>query len=104
MKEKGIHLKRIKDQVGTSSPSGKLIFHIFASLTDFERELIVERTQTGLKSARARGRKGGRPKGLSEEAKTKALPAETLYKEGKLSVNEIAKNLKISKTTHFTHI
>lgn len=104
LKEKEVHLKSIKDQIDTSSPSGKLIFNIFASLADFERELIIERTQAGLKSARARGRKGGRPKGLSASAKTKALAAETLYKEGKLTVNEMARNLNISKTTLYSYL
>lgn len=100
----GIHLKSINDQIDTSSPTGQLIFHLFAALADFEKELIRERTQAGLKSARARGRKGGRPKGISEEAKTKALAAETLYKEGKLTVNDMARNLGISKTTLYSYL
>ena len=102
--ERGIGLKSLNDPIDTTSSQGKLIFNIFASLAEFERDLIVERTQAGLKAARARGRNGGRPKGLSMDAKLKAMAAETLYKEGKLSVNEIASNLGISKTTLYSYL
>ncbi len=102
--ERGVGLKSLNDPVDTTNSQGKLIFNIFASLAEFERDLIVERTQAGLKAARARGRTGGRPKGLSEDAKLKAVAAETLYKEGKLSANEIAKNLGISKVTLYNYL
>jgi DNA invertase Pin-like site-specific DNA recombinase len=72
------------------------MFNIFASLAEFERELIRERTRARLKSARARGRSGGRPKGLSEQAKLTAAAAESLYQEGKLSVRQISRQLDIS--------
>jgi len=81
-----------------------LIFGIFASLAEFERELIRERTQAGLKSARARGRKGGRPKGLSPKAREKAEIAEALYKNGTISVKNIAAQLGISKTTLYVYL
>ena len=102
--KRGVGLKSLNDPVDTTSSQGKLIFNIFASLAEFERDLIVERTQAGLKAARARGRTGGRPKGLSETAKLKAVAAETLYKEGELSVNEIAGNLGISKVTLYSYL
>lgn len=102
--ERGVGLRSLNDPVDTTSSQGKLIFNIFASLAEFERDLIVERTQAGLKAARARGRTGGRPKGLSEAAKLKAVAAETLYKEGELSVNEIAGNLGISKVTLYSYL
>jgi DNA invertase Pin-like site-specific DNA recombinase len=102
--ERGVGLRSLNDPVDTTSSQGKLIFNIFASLAEFERDLIVERTQAGLKAARARGRTGGRPKGLSETAKLKAVAAETLYKEGELSVNEIAGNLGISKVTLYSYL
>lgn len=102
--ERGVGLKSLSDPVDTTSSQGKLIFNIFASLAEFERDLIVERTQARLKAARARGRTGGRPKGLSESAELKAVAAETLYKEGKLSANEIAKNLGISKVTLYSYL
>jgi DNA invertase Pin-like site-specific DNA recombinase len=81
-----------------------MIFGIFATLAEFERELIRERTQAGLKSARARGRKGGRPKGMSQEAIEKAAIAEALYKNGSIPVKKIADQLGISKTTLYLYL
>lgn len=102
--DRGVSFKSINDQIDTSTNHGKLIFHIFASLAEFERELTRERTMAGLASARARGRTGGRPKGLSEEAEQKAIICATLYQEGKQSVNAIAKNQKISKATLYKYL
>ena len=102
--EKSVGLKSLNDPVDTTSSHGRLVFNIFASLAEFERDLIRERTQAGLQAARARGRVGGRPKGLSEQAKKTAIASEALYKEGKLSVNEIARNLNISKATLYSYL
>ena len=96
--------KSISDPIDTTSAQGRLIFNIFASLSEFERELIRERTNAGLQSARARGRLGGRPKGLSEEAENKARICESLYNEGRLSANEIARNQSISKATLYKYL
>ena len=63
--ERGIGLKSLQDPIDTSSPSGKLVFHIFAALAEFERGVIRERTTAGLRAARERGRVGGRPSALS---------------------------------------
>lgn len=81
-----------------------MIFGIFATLAEFERELIRERTQAGLTSARARGRKGGRPKGMSQSSLEKAAIAEALYKNGTISVKKIAEQLDISKTTLYLYL
>lgn len=94
----------LNDPVDTTTAQGRFAFGIFASLAEFERELIQERTQAGLKSARARGRKGGRPKGLSQSAIDKAAAAEALYKEGSISVKKIAEQLNISKTTLYFYL
>ncbi len=102
--ERDVGLKSLNDPIDTTSSQGRLIFNIFASLAEFEREMIIERTQAGLKSARARGRVGGRPKGLSNEAQRKAVAGAALYKEGKLSVTEIAKNLSVSKSTLYSYL
>src|SRR5512135_3090436 len=61
----GIGFQSVQEHIDTTSPGGKLVFHIFGALAEFERNLIRERTQAGLDAARARGRKGGRPKSLS---------------------------------------
>lgn len=102
--DSGVSFKSINDPVDTTSSQGKLIFNIFASLAEFERDIIRDRTMAGLKSARARGRIGGRPKGLSEEAENKARICESLYNEGRLSANQIAKNQGISKATLYKYL
>jgi DNA invertase Pin-like site-specific DNA recombinase len=65
--DKGVGFKSITEGIDTTTNTGKLVFHIFASLAEFERNLIVERTKAGLKAGRARGKVGGRPRKLSEE-------------------------------------
>lgn len=102
--EKGANLKSLNDPIDTTSSQGRLVFNIFASLAEFERDLIIERTQAGLSAARARGRLGGRKRGLSEEAKKKAVAAVALYNQKSLSVNEIVKNLDISRATLYKYL
>lgn len=102
--DKGVGLKSLNDPIDTTSSQGRLIFNIFASLAEFERDVIIERTQAGLKAARARGKKGGRPRGLTEAAKRKAVAAKALYNEGNLSVKEISTNLGISKGTLYAYL
>ncbi len=102
--EQGVGLKSLQDPLDTTTAQGRLIFHLFASLAEFERDLIKERTHAGLAAARARGRMGGRPKGLSADAMQKAISAEALYAQGELSVSDIAKNLHISKATLYSYL
>ena len=96
LRERGVGLQSLNDPIDTTTPQGRLSFNLFASLAEFERDLIRERTQAGLSAARARGRNGGRPKGLSAQAEAIACAAETLYLERKLSVRQIAARLGIS--------
>jgi DNA invertase Pin-like site-specific DNA recombinase len=77
-----IGFKSITENIDTTTSGGKLIFHIFGALAEFERDIIRERTQAGLTAARARGRKGGRPKSLTRK---KAQMAEALYKDNWVS-------------------
>ena len=102
--DRDIGLCSLSDPIDTTSPQGRLIFNIFASLAEFERDIIRERTQAGLNAARARGRRGGRPRGLSKKAETTACAAETLYKEKNLSVKDICKKLSISKSTLYKYL
>ena len=102
--EKDVGLKSLQDPIDTTTAQGRLIFNIFASLAEFERDLIIERTQAGLNAARARGRKGGRPKGLSDTAKKKAIAAESLYATGNLSIKEIIDTLHISRATLYRYL
>ena len=99
-----ISLISINDPINTTTIQGKLMFNIFASLVEFEKDLIRERTIAGLKSARARGRMGGRPKGLSKQAIRKACTAEALYIQKELSITEITQQLDISKTTLYKYL
>ena len=101
---KEVGLQSLNDPIDTTTAQGRLTFNIFAALAEFERDLIRERTNAGLEAARARGRNGGRPKGIPKAAQTTALAAETLYLEGKLSVREIAKKLSISKGTLYAYL
>lgn len=100
----GVGLISLNDHIDTTAAQGRLIFNIFASLSEFERDLIRERTKSGLEGARARGRKGGRSRGLSKEAERTAMLAQTLYNERKLDVDAIAKELLISKMTLYKYL
>ncbi len=90
----GIVFRSLQESIDTGSATGKLIFHIFASLAEFERGLIRERTNAGLAAARARGRLGGKKKGLSKPADIKASAAKTLYQDGN-TINMIMAQLGI---------
>ena len=103
IQEKGAGLKSLHDSIDTTTPQGKLTFHLFAALAEFERDIISERTRAGLTSARARGRNGGRPKGLSKKAKDKAIIAASLYKEGK-TVKEICEHLGFYRSTLYRYL
>jgi DNA invertase Pin-like site-specific DNA recombinase len=102
--QKGVGLQSLQDPIDTTTPHGRLTLHLFAALAEFERDLIRERIHAGLAAARARGRKGGRPKGLASQAETTACAAETLYRKGTLSVQQIADRLRISKRTLYTYL
>ena len=103
LNERDIGLRNLQDNIDTTNSQKELVLNIFTSLSEFEREIIRERTNIGLTNARARGRKGGRKPGLSEEAKSKARIAESYYSEG-MPVDEIAKSLSISKATLYKYL
>lgn len=102
--ERKVGLLSLNDPIDTTSAQGRLVFNLFASLAEFERELIRERTQAGLSAARARGRVGGRPKGLSAQAQATAMAAETLYRERRMGVAGIAQKLHLSKSTLYSYL
>lgn len=100
LEKRGIGFKSLQEAIDTTTPGGKLVFHIFCALAEFERDLIRERTQAGLSSARARGRKGGRPKALSKKQEQQA---KVLLKDASVSIGEICKTLKISRSTLYRY-
>ena len=102
--ERGVGFKSLTESIDTTSPGGKLIFHLFGALAEFERDLIRERTRAGLIAARARGRKGGRPhaKGLADP-RQRAL-ARKLYAAKETSVAELARMFKVSRATFYRYV
>jgi DNA invertase Pin-like site-specific DNA recombinase len=96
LQSRRIDLESLTEKLDTGSPTGKLVFHVFAALAEFERNLIRERTLAGLKAARARGRQGGRPRKLQpKEQKT----IRALLKTTEVSVQEIATRFGVSRST-----
>lgn len=89
------------ESIDTTFSSGKLIFHIFGALAEFERNLIRERTHVGLKAARARGKMGGRPKKLNAE---KAKLPQDLYNEKTRMIKQICALVGVSKPTLYKYI
>ena len=96
LEKREIGFKSITESIDTSTSGGKLIFHIFASLAEFERNIIRERTKAGLESAKARGRTGGRPSKMSEED---IQVAKTLLKNPDITAKEVAKRMGVSFAT-----
>ncbi len=95
LEEQGIALNSLQESIDTSTPTGKLVFHIFGALAEFERNLIRERSRAGMEAARARGRRGGRPSALSPDQKKLAFK---LYKD-KEAISSICELLRISRKT-----
>ncbi len=102
LEERDIGFKSLTEQLDTTTPGGRLIFHLFASLAEFERDLIRERTQAGLLAARARGRKGGRPRSLARISPEKLQRVKMLYEQGNHPIYDLCEMLGgISRTTFY---
>ena len=101
LESRNIELKCLHESIDTSSSTSKLVFHLFGALAEFERNLIRERTQAGLQAARARTRKGGRPKALDRNRRDLVVK---LYDEKNISINQICEMMNISKPTLYKYI
>jgi DNA invertase Pin-like site-specific DNA recombinase len=99
--DRGVELRSLTEGIDTSTINGKFTFHLFAALAEFERALIRERTQAGLAAARARGRKGGRPKSLDPEKRRHAV---ALYRGKQHTIAEICRLMRISKPTLYNYL
>ena len=103
LQKRNVGFRSLTENIDTISPGGKLIFHIFGSLAEFERDLIRERTQAGLAAARARGRKGGRPRAAALDDERKVARAQALYNDKQYSVKDICEMLHVSRSTLYRY-
>jgi len=101
LKERSIGLYSLQESINTTTSSGQLVFHLFGALAEFERNLVRERTQAGLKAARVRGRRGGRPKALDSNKRQLVVK---LYNDHQHSIDEICQMMGISKPTLYKYI
>jgi len=101
LEERGIGLRSLTENIDTTTSGGRLVFHIFGALAEFERSIIRERTVAGLASARARGRLGGRPRAMTPED---VAIAKTLLANPEIPVKEIARRQGVSVSTLYKHI
>lgn len=104
LEQRGVGFKSLTEQIDTTTPGGKLVFHIFGALAEFERDLIRERTHAGLAAARARGRKGGHPR-VAAFANPKNLAlAQTLYADKQTPIDDICRQFGISRPTLYRYL
>jgi DNA invertase Pin-like site-specific DNA recombinase len=101
MEGKGIGFKSLTENIDTTTSGGKLVFHIFASLAEFERSIIRERTQADLDAARARGKRGGRPPSLTEKD---IQAAKAMLADPEITVEEVARRLNVAPSTLYRHM
>jgi DNA invertase Pin-like site-specific DNA recombinase len=101
LEQRGIGFRSLTESIDTTTSGGRLIFHIFGALAEFERNIIRDRTTAGLEAARARGRVGGRPKALSEDD---LAAARALLLDPAITTRQIAERLGVSLSTLYKHI
>jgi len=99
--DRGVGFKSLQESIDTTTSGGKLVFHIFSALAEFERDLIRERTKAGLEAARSRGRRGGRPEKLTDKKKQIVL---SMSENPKHSVDDICSAVGISRATYYRYL
>ena len=101
LQQREVGFRSLQESLDTTTPGGKLIFHIFGALAEFERDLIRQRTRAGLAAARARGRTAGRPPSMTP---TKRALARQLYESRQHTLAEIARTLGVSRASIYRHL
>jgi len=101
LEEREIGFRSVTEAIDTTTAGGKLIFHVFGALAEFERSIIRERTRAGLDAAKARGRKGGRPPKLTGDD---LKAARAMLADKSITVEEVAKRLNVSPATLYRHL
>lgn len=101
LEERGVALVSLQESIDTSTATGRLVFHVFGALAQFERELLRERTMAGLEAARARGRRGGRPRVMTPE---KAAVARQMLDAGEHSMATIAATIGVGRSTLYAYL
>ena len=101
LERQGVGFESLTERIETGSAAGKLVFHVFAALAEFERGLIRERTQAGLAAARARGRAGGRRPKLDEQ---QVREIKVLLRDPGIQVADVARRYGVSRTTLYKHV
>ena len=101
LSERGIEFVSLRESLDTTTPGGKLVFHVFGAVAEFERDIIRERTMAGLEAARARGRKGGRKPVMDEK---KLALASAMLKNRDIPVREVCEAVGVSRSTLYRHL
>jgi DNA invertase Pin-like site-specific DNA recombinase len=101
LSDRSIGFKSIQESLDTTTSGGRLIFHVFGAIAEFERDLIRERTNAGLEAARTRGKKGGRKRVLTDK---QISIGKSLAADSTRSVEDICSTLKISSATYYRYI
>jgi DNA invertase Pin-like site-specific DNA recombinase len=104
LQERGIGFRSIQENIDTMTSGGKLIFHVFGALAEFERDLIRERTNAGLAAARARGRKGGWPRAAALNDQKKVALALRLWEDKTNTIEDICRTLRVSRATLYRYL
>ena len=101
LQDRGVEFRSLRESLDTKTPGGKLVFHVFASIAEFERDIIRERTMAGLEAARARGRKGGRKPKMNDR---KTALASRLMKDQETPISEVCEAVGVSRATLYRYL
>jgi DNA invertase Pin-like site-specific DNA recombinase len=101
LQKRGVGLRSLTEAIDTTSAGGRLVFHVFGAMAEFERSIMRERTQAGLQAARSRGRTGGRPPALSAKD---VSAAKALLTDPEITVNEVARRMNVAPSTLYRHL